>query len=337
MLTVSAVIPTYNGTRYLVEAVQSALAQTYGLLEIIVVDDGSGDDIEKLLLPFPDKVVYMRQENAGPAAARNKGVSLARGDVIAFLDDDDLWRPGKTAAQIRYLEENPECALVYSYPELIDEKGALIPNQPPARFPSGSVYLDFVKRNRISTPSATLVRKQVFYEAGFFDENREYICGEDYDLWLRIAEKYRVAFCPGTLVSYRIRGGGISRQLGNALKGDCYLLRKLFVRNAKRSEAADAGFYHAFDWNLYHTYRRYAFLYHYTLDDRREAASLLLAALHRHKFYKTCKEMALPGGLSLLFTRRRPYHLADLFYLALFCMPQPLFNFLRQVKRKTAL
>lgn len=333
MLTVSAVIPTYNGTGYLLESIQSVLSQTCEVSEIIVVDDGSPEDIQSLLRPFFPRVTYVRQANAGPAAARNHGVSIATGDVIAFLDDDDIWHPDKTAVQLHYLENNPECAMVYSYPQLIDEQGRVMPNDPPVMFPSGSVYLDFVKKNRIATPSATLIRREAFYEAGCFDENREHLCGEDYDLWLRIAEKRRVAFCPGTLVSYRVRESGISRNLVNAMRGDFYVLRKLLLRQMRQSSQVDSAFYRAFDYNLYHTYRRHAFGYHYGMENREQAASLLLAALNRHEFYRNFRAGT---NLSLFFLRRRPYHVVDLFYLGFFCLPGALFNVLRSIKRKAA-
>jgi glycosyltransferase involved in cell wall biosynthesis len=311
MFTVSAVIPTYNGTSYLADAVKSVLAQTYQLHEIIVVDDGSKEDIESILVPFFPKVKYVRQDNAGPAAARNHGISLAKGDLIALLDDDDLWHPTKTAMQVKHLTENPKCALVYSYPELIDENGSVIPNEAPAQFPSGSVYLEFMTQNRISTPSATLIRREVFEEIGFFDENKECISCEDYDLWVRIARNYDIQFCPGTLVSYRVRNAGISRNLDRHLSARMYVLGKLSSQHDKEQKLTDREFKAALDSNLYQTLRRFAYNYYYMMDEKLKARKLIMASL-----------------------RKNPFCLRDIIYCVLFSFPDPLFRFLRTSKQR---
>ena len=135
MFSVSAVIPTYNGTRYLAEAVKSAMAQTYELLETSSSTMALRPTL-KVSWPLFSKVKHVRQENAGPAAARNHGISIAKGDFIALLDDDDVWHPTKTALQVKRLIDNPRSALVYSYPELIDEYGIVIPNEAPDAFPA---------------------------------------------------------------------------------------------------------------------------------------------------------------------------------------------------------
>lgn len=313
MFTVSAVIPTYNGTRYLAEAVHSVMAQTYEVLEIIVVDDGSQEDIEKILSPFFPKVNYVRQENAGPAAARNHGISIAKGDLIAFLDDDDVWHPTKIAVQVSRLIENPRCALVYSYAELIDENGRVIPNEAPVptEFPCGSVYLEFLRKNRINTPSVTLVRREVFEEIGLFDENKECISCEDYDLWLRIASNYEVLFCPETIASYRIRNSGISQNLDKHLSAHFYVFNKLVSQHNQVPKLSDREFHRAFNSNVYQTLRRFAYNYYHKLEERTKAKSLILAALWKY-----------------------PFCLKDILYFVVFSMPDSLFRVLRKSKRR---
>jgi glycosyltransferase involved in cell wall biosynthesis len=310
MLTVSAVIPTYNGTRFLVAAVKSVIAQTYKISEIIVVDDGSKEDIKSILAPFSPRVSYVYQENAGPAAARNKGVSIAKGDLIAFLDDDDLWNSNKTEEQINCISKYPKSALVYSYPQLIDEQGNIIPNELPSNFPSGFVYKEFLKMNRIITPSTTLIKREVFNTVGFFDENREYMCGEDYDLWLRITKKYEVSFCPGAIVSYRMRNSGISKNLDNALKGKLYLIDKLVSRHAENPTISDKEFYSALNYNLHYTYRTFAYDYYYKMDERRKARWLIMKAL---RYY--------------------PFCFKDIIFLLSFLMPKKAFQLVRNLKR----
>ena len=110
MKEISVVIPAYNHGRFLREAIDSVLAQTYAPLEIIVVDDGSTDDTEQIVRSYGDRVRYIRQQNAGVGAARNNGIANARGEYVAFLDSDDLWLPEKLAVQVEYMRRHPECA-----------------------------------------------------------------------------------------------------------------------------------------------------------------------------------------------------------------------------------
>ena len=107
---VSSIIPVYNGEAYLREAVESILAQSYRPLEIIIVDDGSTDATALVARSFGDPVRWVHQENAGPAAARNRGIGEARGRFIAFLDADDLWLPERLVRQVAELEADPDLA-----------------------------------------------------------------------------------------------------------------------------------------------------------------------------------------------------------------------------------
>jgi glycosyltransferase involved in cell wall biosynthesis len=111
---VSVIIPTFQSARYIVEAVESVLGQTYAPIEIIVVDDGSTDDTRERLRPYFDRLRYVYLENSGPSKARNHGVRLARGELIAFLDADDRWLSNKLETQIRCLMNEPTAALVHS-------------------------------------------------------------------------------------------------------------------------------------------------------------------------------------------------------------------------------
>ena len=101
-------LPVFNGEKYLAEAIRSVLAQTYSPIEIIVVDDGSTDSSQEILAGFVDRVTTVRQQNAGPAAARNRGIAEAKGEYVAFLDADDTWVPTKTVTQMRHLVNTPD-------------------------------------------------------------------------------------------------------------------------------------------------------------------------------------------------------------------------------------
>lgn len=122
-MSVSVIIPTYNRADMVTDAVKSVLAQTVDDVEIIVVDDGSTDETARALAPFMDRIVYLRTENQGPAGARNTGMRAARGDYIAYLDSDDLYRPFKLALQCGLLDQHKEVGMVYTEFSAFDDQG----------------------------------------------------------------------------------------------------------------------------------------------------------------------------------------------------------------------
>ena len=122
----SVIIPVYNGERFIGETIQSVLAQTYQAAEIIIVDDGSSDDTAAVVERYSSQITisYVRQQNQGPSAARNRAVSLAQGDWIAFLDADDLWYSNKLQTHRDYIMNYPDIALFWCDMNKIDEQGA---------------------------------------------------------------------------------------------------------------------------------------------------------------------------------------------------------------------
>jgi glycosyltransferase involved in cell wall biosynthesis len=170
MPTVSVVIPTYNSATFLRAAIQSVLAQTYSDFEVIVVDDSSIDNTESVVHSFGNRVCYVRQENKGAGATRNHGIKRSRGKYVAFLDADDLWLPGKLAAQTPLLDRDLEIGLVYSDWTVVPEQGEAEPsylrNRPAA---SGYVFDELVQCGFILT-SGTVVRRSCLDDVGYFDE-----------------------------------------------------------------------------------------------------------------------------------------------------------------------
>ena len=311
MSLVSVVIPTYNGGEHLLESVKSALQQTYAPLEIIVVDDGSQEDILGILSPVSSRVRYIRQENAGPAAARNRGIYSAQGEFIAFLDDDDLWNPRKIEAQMRTMSENPDCGLVYSHPDIIDDNGVVIYNQRPKSCPSGYVYYDFLRKNRISTPSVTLIRSSVFRRSGVFDEKKECISCEDYDLWLRIAQYFTICFCGEAIAYYRQSASGVSRNNYNHLSANLYVMHKMLTEYISSEMHREKIFGDAIGEHVYNIYRKFAYRLYYENNDRASARILLATAL-----------------------RRNPTNFHDIIFLLVCSMPRSLFLYTRNIKRR---
>lgn len=151
---ISGIVPVFNGERYLGETLNSMLAQTHSPLEIIVVDDGSTDGTTDVVAKYGDKVRYLRQENSGPAVARNRGLDAAQGEYIAFLDADDLWHPEKLTRQMGRFEARPELDLCITYiqnfwiPELAEE-AERYRDQPLSRPAAGYIGQTLLARRRI--------------------------------------------------------------------------------------------------------------------------------------------------------------------------------------------
>lgn len=208
---VSVIIPAYNCGKYLKEAVDSVLNQTYKNVEIIIIDDGSTDDTQKVAEEFSKKVIYHRQPHRGAASARNEGIKRASGDFIAFLDADDVWLKEKVARQVMYFEKNPEVGLVYTDLYRLDAGSNRIISKWSDVFPvkEGFVFRDLIERNFIQT-SAVMIKKKVVDEIGFFDE--EFKAYEDIDYWVRVAEKFKIGYIPEPLVIYRMFPESLSKK-----------------------------------------------------------------------------------------------------------------------------
>lgn len=206
---VSVVIATYNMGRYLPQAVESALAQSYSNLEVIIIDDGSSDDTPAVVRQWSGdaRVHVHRQANQGAARAKNKGIELSGGRYVAFLDADDAWLPQKLASQMPLFIDRPEVGVVYSDYERMDENGHPVPKGP-ARMCRGHISGALLIDNFVSYSSA-VVRREILERYGAFDE--AFAMGFDYDLWLRLSAHCEFDFIKEPTVRYRIWSGQLSR------------------------------------------------------------------------------------------------------------------------------
>jgi glycosyltransferase involved in cell wall biosynthesis len=176
---VSVVMAAYNSAEHIGEALESVLAQDWKPLEVVVVDDGSSDGTGDIVRSFP-QVVYARQENEGPAAARNAAVTLSRGSFVANFDSDDLLPSTRVGVQVRHLLEHPEIGAVFGRQEWLNA---------PAWMARDSVYGDI---DGIPL-SSVMFRREVFFALGGYDAS--FVHGEDMDLLVRLREReieYRV-------------------------------------------------------------------------------------------------------------------------------------------------
>ncbi len=201
---ISCIVPVFNGERYLAEALDSILAQTYRPLEVIVVDDGSTDGTAHIVAGYGERISYLRQANAGPGAARNRGLDAAAGAYVAFLDADDLWHKEKLARQMARFEARPELELCLSHlehfwePEMKDEEDRLRDHRFSKPLPAYAVQ-------------AMLARRALFDAVGQFDYSLR-LLGDDTDWFLRAADRGTVTeVVPDVLIFRRMHGSNISR------------------------------------------------------------------------------------------------------------------------------
>lgn len=206
MPIVSVVIPTYNYARYIHQAIDSVLAQTFTDYEIIVIDDGSTDDTADVIRRYGDRVRYEFQENMGLPMTRNRGCAIARGEYFAFLDADDVWLPEKLAVQVHALERHPEAGMVCGSMYRIDVEGRPLPGPKPS-IPPGETPIEMLERGT-ALPSTWIVRRSCFEAIGGFDAHLTAM--EDYEFALRAAAHSPVICLPEVLVNYRMHTGSMS-------------------------------------------------------------------------------------------------------------------------------
>ena len=210
---VSVVIPAYNVADFIRETLDSALSQTFRNFEIILVNDGSPDTekLEEVLRDYFPQIIYIKQKNGGAASARNTAINAARGELLAFLDGDDLWFPEYLEEQVKALEA-ANCDLIYADALLfgcVSEESETFMKKSPS---SGAVTTEsLIKGNCNVITSGTVTRREAVVRCGAFDEELPRIGMEDYDLWFRLARAgARLDFQQRVLLKYRVRAGSLS-------------------------------------------------------------------------------------------------------------------------------
>ena len=220
---VTVIIPAYNAGRTITAALESVFAQTYSDFDVIVVDDGSTDDTALRVAEWGARVTYIRQQNGGPASARNEAVRHSRSPLIAFLDADDVWLPRKLERQVAYFARFPETGLLHSAAivsrtptQAVLDTADTVPVEVLGAAPT-NVFCDlFHARLEINTLTV-MTRRDVLTELGGFDERRE-LHVEDWDLWLRIAARHPVGYLPTPLAVHR-PGGSMSSEVEKTYRG----------------------------------------------------------------------------------------------------------------------
>lgn len=209
MPKVSVIIPFYNGESWLIDAVDSVLQQDYDDIEIIVINDGSPESLTGFLEKYGNKIVYLYQENQGVAVARNKGIDIATGDYIAFLDSDDIWLPQKLTKQIAFMEKIGAMWSHTGFYYWFSDSGVLkkIKNDDDCGDVSKKLYVSM----KIATPSVIINRK-VFDQHPDICFPVEFKNGEDTQLYRAIGNYYPLALIEEPLLKVRMRGDNSYKQ-----------------------------------------------------------------------------------------------------------------------------
>lgn len=228
---ISCIIPVFNGARFLTESLDSVLAQPYRPLEIIVVDDGSTDQTAEVCRRYDSAIHYERQENAGPGAARNRGIRRAKGEFLAFQDTDDLWHPEKLSRQLARFRARPELDLCITHvrnfwvPELKHEETRLRQQCHPLTAAALPGY----------TLQTVVVRRTSFERVGYLNESLRPV-GEDTDWFVRAREAGLVTeMLDDVLVYRRMHQHNISRNI-NGPDGKEQILNLLTAKLARKKD-----------------------------------------------------------------------------------------------------
>ncbi len=219
---VSVVIPCYNQAHFLGEAIESVLSQSYAHFEIIVVDDGSTDNVSEVAHRYPE-VCYIRQDNQGPSGARNRGLRESKGSYLVFLDADDRLLSEALDVGVGYLESHPECAFVSGRHKRIAADGQVLWVQPPPPLVEGDSYAELLRGNYVGIPAKVVYRRSVFELVGGFDTSLRFC--EDYELYLRIARDFPVCYHDKVIAEYRWHDTNTGRNSTLMLKGALDVLR----------------------------------------------------------------------------------------------------------------
>ncbi len=231
---VSVLLPVYNGAKYLNEAIESILNQSYQNLEFVIINDGSTDKTEEIIKTYTDKRIrYFKQSNMGLAGTLNKGIGLAQGKYIARQDADDIALPGRIEKQVKFLENNPEYAMVGTHAAIwVEEKPAKKKHLHPSLNESLKFHLLF--HNPFVHSSITM-KKEIFNElSGYVADNASQ--PEDYELWCRISRKYKIHNIPEVLQIYREVGGSICRSKNGFLLNNMTKLCSQNIRKISNNE-----------------------------------------------------------------------------------------------------
>lgn len=227
-MKVSIILPTFNRAQMVTETIDSILNQTFKDFELIVIDNLSKDDTKQVIKKYPDKRIRLFQHDNGGVVAvnRNYGIEKARGEYIAFCDDDDLWLPDKLDKQILEFEKDSLLGMACSNAMLFNETGDTGVFFDKDLSQDNFTFQSLLRRSSIVC-SSVMLKKSVLNDVGLMDTSPDIFSAEDYELCLRIARKYPVRYIKEPLLRYRVHPGGYKKSSAAAMKRNRAVYRKL--------------------------------------------------------------------------------------------------------------
>lgn len=231
MPTFDVIIPAYNAAKFLPQAIDSVVAQTFEDWRILLVDDGSTDNTAEVVAPYIEqlgpKLKYIKQANGGLPAARNTAIRNSSAELLALLDADDIWLPERLAESVKSFEGRPEVGLAYGSISRIDSEGVILETFPCDQKNGAGRIAPYIYMRRVQLPCPTITfRKSCIDDVGMFDETLR--ATEDRDLWLRIALKYEVAIVPKVIALYRTSPNAMTTDPERMLKAQEQFIEKHF-------------------------------------------------------------------------------------------------------------
>ena len=229
MNSISVVIPAYNSAALLPRCLDSVFAQTLKPIEVLVIDDGSVDDTSDVVRYYGERVRLLRQKNAGPAAARNRGIAATTGEWIAFLDADDRWTSAKLECQMDCAKTHPSAGVIYSDAIVLDASenvsGEFLAGKGPA---SGWIF-DRLLHSFFILSSTAMVRRSVLIDAGILSAQMREV--ENYDFWLQLARTCPFQLVPEALTLYQRQEDSSSKELAAVAKTEIDLFQSLLEQD----------------------------------------------------------------------------------------------------------
>lgn len=223
---ISVVIPAYNSEKTIPETIESVLKQTFTDFEIIVINDGSKDATLDVVNQIKDaRIKIFSYPNAGPVVSRNRGLEIATGKYIAFMDHDDIWTPDKLESQLNALKNNPEAAVAYSWINYIDESSQFLRSGLRVSV-NGYVLPQLLLTNFLETSSNPLILTEALRKLGNFDESVE--PSDDWDMYLRLAADYHFVCVPAPQILYRISSTSMSNNINKMQDSGLKVINKVF-------------------------------------------------------------------------------------------------------------
>ena len=292
MATVDVIIPAFNAAKYLPTAIESVISQTFGDWQILLVDDGSTDNTAEVVAPFLDRlgsrIKYIHQNNRGLPAARNTAIRASTSEFLALLDADDVWLPCRLEESLKALADRPQAGLAYGLIRAID----------PENRPYGDVWAGnssdsvgklatHIYTRKVELPCPTIIfRRQCIDEVGVFDEAMS--ATEDRDLWLRIAQRYEIAFVPKLLAYYRLSPNSMSTDPQRMLQAQLQFISKHYGSEGCGPRSRRIALARAYkqraevlknrgrSWDALSSALKAVMFYPLDMDNLRTASSLLL-------------------------------------------------------------